>query len=170
MQPRYFQFKSIDGLQIACARWESVGPVKGVAQIAHGLGEHIGRYTGLIEVLIQAGLAVYGNDHRGHGRTAASPDKFGDFGPGGFNLLLRDMARLAEIAKEEHPDLPFILVGHSMGPFAAQQYTLDASAEIDGLALSGSGALEALVRLAQSSSKTPAEIVNAAFEPARTHY
>jgi alpha-beta hydrolase superfamily lysophospholipase len=168
MQPRHFHFKSVDGLQIACARWESVGPVIGVVQIAHGLGEHIGRYNGLIEVLTRAGLVVYGNDHRGHGRTAAFPDKFGDFGPGGFNFLVRDMARLTEIAKEEDPGVPLILLGHSMGSFAAQQYILDGSPEIDGLALSGSGALDALVRLAQSSSKTPAEIVNASFEPART--
>lgn len=167
-QPERFEFTSVDGLQIACERWDSRARVKGVVQIAHGLGEHMGRYRGLIEALVQAGLAVYGNDHRGHGRTAASPDKFGDFGPGGFNLLVRDMARLIEIAKAEHPGVPFILLGHSMGSFAAQQYVLDGSAAIDGLALSGSGALDALVRLVQSSTKTPAEIVNAAFEPART--
>ena len=168
MQPERFEFRSVDGLQIACERWDSVVAVKGVVQIAHGLGEHMGRYRELIEVLVQAGLAVYGNDHRGHGKTAGSPDKFGDFGRGGFNLLVRDMARLTEIAKEEHPGAPFILLGHSMGSFAAQQYVLDGSAAIDGLALSGSGALDALVRLVQSSTKTPAEIVNAAFEPART--
>ena len=51
-----------DGLRVACARWESRGPVRGVVQIAHGMGEHIGRYVGTIEVLVSAGLTVYGND------------------------------------------------------------------------------------------------------------
>jgi alpha-beta hydrolase superfamily lysophospholipase len=167
-----FQFTSTDGLRLACARWDSHGPVRGIVQIAHGLGEHIGRYVGLIECLVEAGLVVYGNDHRGHGRTALStalsPKDFGDFGAGGFELLVEDMARLTAIAQDEYPDAPFILLGHSMGSFAAQESVLDLSESIDGLALSGSGALDGLVRLAQSSKLTPAEIVNAAFEPART--
>ena len=117
---------------------------------------------------MQAGLVVYGNDHRGHGRTAPSPKYFGDFGPCGFNLLVEDMATLSLIAKDENPGLPFILLGHSMGSFAAQQLMLEHSESLDGLALSGSGALDELVRLAQSGKRTPAEIVNAAFEPART--
>ena len=167
-QPHPFQFTSTDGLSIVCARWDSRGPVRGIVQIAHGLGEHIGRYVDLAEYLVQAGLVVYGNDHRGHGRTALPAKSFGDFGPGGFNLLVEDMARLTVIAKTEHPEVPFILLGHSMGSFAAQQCKLDHSEFIDGLALSGSGALDGLVRLAQSDKHTPAEIVNAAFEPART--
>ena len=60
-----FQFTSKDGLRIAWARWDPSGPSRGIVQIAHGLGEHIGRYLGLIEVLREAGLVVYGNDHRG---------------------------------------------------------------------------------------------------------
>jgi alpha-beta hydrolase superfamily lysophospholipase len=122
----------------------------------------------LIEYLVQVGLVVYGNDHRGHGRTAPSPKHFGDFGPCGFNLLVEDMATLSLIAKDENPGLPFILLGHSMGSFAAQQFVLEQSESLDGLALSGSGALDGLVRLAQSGKRTPAEIVNASFEPART--
>ena len=42
-----FQFASIDGSNIACPRWDSQGPVHGVIQIAHGMGEHIGRYEGV---------------------------------------------------------------------------------------------------------------------------
>jgi alpha-beta hydrolase superfamily lysophospholipase len=52
------------------------------------MGEHIGRYVGTIEALVPAGVTVYGNDHRGHGRTAPSAADFGDFGPGGFDLLV----------------------------------------------------------------------------------
>jgi alpha-beta hydrolase superfamily lysophospholipase len=122
-----FRFKSADGLQVACARWEAWGAARGVVQIAHGMGEHIGRYIGFIEALAAAGFIVYGNDHRGHGRTAPSRADFGDFGPGGFDLLVKDMVRLSRIAKDECPNLPFILLGHSMGSFASQQYVLDHS-------------------------------------------
>ena len=165
-----FQFTSTDGLSIACSRWDSRGPCRGIVQIGHGLGEHIGRYVGLIEVLVGAGLVVYGNDHRGHGRTALSSKHFGDFGDGGFKLLVEDMLRLSAIAKEENPEKPFILLAHSMGSFAAQEYVLDHSYSIDGLALSGSGALDGLVRLAKSAPPGEDNILNAPFAPARTPF
>src|SRR5262245_6883132 len=164
-----FRFSSSDGLSIACARWDSRGPVRGVVQIAHGMGEHIGRYVGLIEILTSGGLTVYGNDHRGHGQTAPSASHFGDFGSGGFDLLVEDMVQLSRIAREEIPNQPLILVGHSMGSFAAQQYVIDHSREIDGLILSGSGALDGLARLA-TSAPAGKNILNAPFEPARTPF
>jgi alpha-beta hydrolase superfamily lysophospholipase len=133
------------------------------------MGEHIGRYADTIAALIAAGLTVYGNDHRGHGRTATSTAGFGDFGEGGFDLLVEDIVQLSRIAKTENPDLPFILLGHSMGSFAAQQYVLNDSSEIDGLVLSGSGALDGLARLA-SSAPAGENILNARFEPARTPF
>jgi alpha-beta hydrolase superfamily lysophospholipase len=118
-----FRFTSKGGLQVVCGLWQRRGPTRGTIQIAHGLGEHNGRYSELIAVLQEAGLSVYANDHRGHGRTAASPEHFGDFGKGGFDLLVADMLELTRIAQEENPGKPFILLGHSMGRFAAQQYS-----------------------------------------------
>ena len=160
---------STNGLQIACARWSNREPPRGLLQIAHGMGEHIGRYKTLIEELAHAGLVVYGNDHRGHGRTARSPAELGDFGPGGFSLMVKDMVRLSLKAKEENPNQPFILLGHSMGSFAAQQYVLEHSDLLDGLVLSGSGALDGLARLARSAE--PGEnFLNASFMPARTPF
>lgn len=162
-----FRFTSADGLRVACARWDSLGPARGVVQIAHGMGEHIGRYASTIETLVSAGWTVYGHDHRGHGRTAPSAAQLGDFGEGGFDLLVGDMFRFSRIAREENPGKPFILMGHSMGSFASQQYVLDHSREVDGMILSGSGALDGLARMA---SEAPAgkDILNAHFEPART--
>ncbi len=165
-----FRFTSEDGLQIACNRWQSRGPARGIIQIAHGLGEHIGRYAELITVMQEAGLVVYGNDHRGHGRSAASPEQFGDLGEGGFDLLVKDMVELTLIAKEENPEKPFLLFGHSMGSFAAQQYVLDHSYSIDGLALSGSGILDGVAKLASSAGTQNGNFLNARFEPARTPF
>ena len=164
-----FHFTSTDGLKIACTCWHNRRPPRGILQIAHGVGEHIGRYGRLIEEWVHAGLVVCGNDHRGHGHTAPSQNRLGDFGPGGFDLLVEDMVRLSAIAKEENPRQPRILLGHGMGSFAAQQYVLDHSEQIDGLVLSGSGALEELARHFRSAQ--PGEnILNAAFEPGRTRF
>jgi alpha-beta hydrolase superfamily lysophospholipase len=167
---REFRFTSKDGLQIACSRWQSRGPARGVIQIAHGLGEHSGRYSELIAVLQEAGIVVYANDHRGHGGTVTSPEHFGDFGEGGFDLLVQDMVELTLIAKEENPDKPLILFGHSMGSFAAQQYILDHSDSIDGLVLSGSGILDGLLKLASSAGSQKYNFLNDRFEPARTPF
>jgi alpha-beta hydrolase superfamily lysophospholipase len=164
-----FGFTSADGLRIACARWDARGleGVRGVVQIAHGMGEHIGRYGETIDALVSSGFTVYGNDHRGHGRTARSAAHLGDLGEGGFDLLVEDMHRLRRIAREEHPGQAFFLFGHGMGSFAAQQYVLDHSRGIDGLILSGSGALDGLARMARSAPRGT-NFLNAAFEPART--
>lgn len=67
------------------------------------MGEHISRYVRLVEVLLESGFVVYGNDHRGHGRGAPSSQDFGDFGAGGFTLLAVDIYRLTLIAEEENP-------------------------------------------------------------------
>ena len=170
--PERFHFTSTDGLSIACAKWSGQHEPRGVIQISHGLGEHIGRYAELAKVLVDDEFVVYGNDHRGHGLTAKPSDSFGDFGPGGFDQLVEDMISLRVIAKNEHPRKPYILLGHSMGSFAAQQFVLDHSHSIDGLALSGSGTLDGLVRVAQSIApgEDPMKLMNAAFEPARTPF
>ena len=162
-----FWLTGSDGLCIACARWESRSPARGVIQIAHGMGEHIGRYADTIDALVAAGLTVYANDHRGHGLSVHS--QLGEFGKHGFELLVQDMVRLSEIAREENPDLPLLLLGHSMGSFAAQRYVIDHSHEIDGLILSGSGALDGLAR-APLLAFVGRNLLNAAFEPARTPF
>jgi len=133
------------------------------------MGEHIGRYAGLTEVLTGSGFVVYGNDHRGHGRSVLSSKDLGNFGDGGFTLLVEDMFRLTRIAKDENPDKQLILLGHSMGSFAAQLFVLDHSGAIDGLALSGSGALDGLAQLAKSAPAGE-NILNRRFQPARTPF
>jgi alpha-beta hydrolase superfamily lysophospholipase len=170
--PERFQFTSVDGLSLAGAKWSGHHEPRGVIQIAHGLGEHIGRYAQLAEFLVKDEFVVYGNDHRGHGLTAKLSGSFGDFGPGGFDQLVEDMVSLRVIAKNEHRGKPYILLGHGLGSFAAQQFVLDHSHSVDGLALSGSGTLDGLARVIQSVApgEDPMRLRNAAFEPARTPF
>src|SRR5437763_13625157 len=132
----------------------------------------MGRYEQLAEIFLEAEFAVYGNDHRGHGLTAKPSGSFGEFGPGGFDQLIEDMVSLRVIAKNEHRGKPYILLGHSLGSFAAQQFVLDHGHSIDALALSGSGTLDGLGRLAQSvpEGEDPMKLMNAPFEPARTPF
>lgn len=90
-----------DGLRIACGRWQCIGPARGVIQIAHRMGEHSGRYSELIAALQGASLVVYANDHRGHGRTVASPERLEILARKDSMCSWDDMFELSRIAKKE---------------------------------------------------------------------
>lgn len=167
---REFEFAGSDGVAIAAYRWGAAEPIAGVVQLSHGMGEHALRYRSVIGPLLEAGYVIYANDHRGHGRTARTDADLGDFGPGGFDALVDDMAVLSRLIRRETPQLPLILIGHSMGSFAAQQYILDHGDLIDGVALSGSGALDKLVSVMRAAGEQAFARFNAPFEPARTPF
>ncbi len=169
-----FSFISPEGpgnqpIEVAGYRWSSVGsrPV-GIVQISHGMGEHSLRYADLAGFLNQAGFHVYANDHRGHGRTAKSRETLGDFGVGGWDALVEDMARLTRIARQREGGLPVVLLGHSMGSFATQAYLLDHSDLIGAAVLSGSAAVDMLQM--DSSGDADLTAINREFEPARTPF
>jgi alpha-beta hydrolase superfamily lysophospholipase len=163
-----FTLKAGDGAAIAAYRSLPAGRARGIVQIAHGLAEHFTRYGRLTRALTAAGWAVYGNDHRGHGASAAVHG-LGHFGPGGFQAVVDDMAALSAVAKREVPGVPLVLLGHSMGSFAAQLYILDHGEALAGLVLSGTTALDLMI---PSLAGRPAGLgaLNAGFEPARTPF
>ncbi|MFT5680223.1 MAG: alpha-beta hydrolase superfamily lysophospholipase [Myxococcota bacterium] len=111
--------------------------MRGIVHIAHGMGEHGGRYARLAEVLTGSGLAVYANDHRGHGRTASEAD-LGFFAEqDGWQVVLDDLRSHIDRERAEHPGVPLILMGHSMGSFMAQQSMVDHAEVLDAVILSG---------------------------------
>lgn len=161
---------STDGLRIVYYRWPAREKTRAVVQIAHGLGEHALRYSHVAAFLNDAGFHVYANDHRGHGRTAESPDWYGDFGEYGWNAVVADAVEFTRTIKRRELGFPVILLGHSMGSFVAQQYILDNSAEIGGCVLSGSAAPDLIVHLVEEVGAGGLEALNTAFEPARTPF
>lgn len=163
-----FSFTSSDGLEIACYRWPASARPVGILQVAHGMGCHALRYANLAGFLGRAGFHVYANDHRGHGHTAKTRPALGDFGPGGWNALVDDVVELTRLARVREDGLPVILLGHSMGSFAAQQYLLDHSGLIAGAVLSGSAAVDKL-QIDPTREADPSAF-NRPFEPARTPY
>jgi alpha-beta hydrolase superfamily lysophospholipase len=126
-----------DGSRLYLYRWLPQGGVRTSVQIAHGMGEHAGRYDATARALTAAGYAVYAKDHRGHGR-AADPAQLGDMGADGWNGTIRDAAAVSQYVRAEHPDVPHVLIGHSMGAMLAQQFVYRHGALLDALVLSGS--------------------------------
>jgi alpha-beta hydrolase superfamily lysophospholipase len=131
-----FRYDGDDGTGLAGFRWQADGEPKAVLQLAHGAGEHAGRYLGPMAPIVEAGFVIYAADHRGHGMTSGMSN-LGDFGPGGAQAVVTDMAALSRRARAENPGLPLILMGHSMGAMLSQAYVLDHSGLIDALVLSG---------------------------------
>lgn len=142
-----FTFTSRDKTEIKVYKWVPTNQKpKGVVQIAHGMAETAARYERFAEVLTKRGLIVYANDHRGHGKTAASIEELGYLGDeGAFELLVEDMAKLSDIIEKENSTLPIYLFSHSMGSFAAQRYIMDYKGNIEGLILSGSNGEQGLI-------------------------
>lgn len=135
-----FTFPSVSGLaDIHCASYlPKNGEVKAVLQIAHGMAEHLERYEKFAGVLCENGVALYINDHLGHGKSVKNDDELGYFGEkDGWKSFVNDSHELTKIAKSENPNKPYILFGHSMGSFVARAYSLWYSADIDGAVYCG---------------------------------
>lgn len=119
---------------------------RGVVQLLHGVGEHAGRYGALIAALTASGFTVYADDHRGHGRTGMKQHgedatKLGRLGIGGHRAAVAAVAHFTRLIREEHPDLPLLLLGHSWGSFLSQKlFNLQPEA-YDAVILSGSSLL-----------------------------
>lgn len=136
------EFTDADGIAIVYDVHPAVGDARGVVQLLHGVGEHAGRYGALIAALTGAGFIVYADDHRGHGRTGirqhGGPAKLGRLGKGGLRAAQAAIWQLTGIIKDEHPDLPLVLLGHSWGSFLAQMLVNDHPEAWDAVILSGS--------------------------------
>ena len=136
------EFTDAHGIAIVYDVHPAVGDARGVVQLLHGVGEHAGRYGTLITALTEAGFWVYADDHRGHGRTGirqhGGPAKLGRLGKGGLTAAKEAVWQLTGIIKDEHPDLPLVLLGHSWGSFLAQMLVNDHPEAWDAVILSGS--------------------------------
>ncbi|MDN4598217.1 alpha/beta hydrolase [Leifsonia virtsii] len=113
-----------------------------VVQLAHGVGEHAGRYRPLAEHLAANGYAVYADDHLGHGRTGleqwnGDATKLGRLGPGGLRAAVRDVHAFTALIRDENPDLPLVYVGHSWGSLIGQMLLNHHSEDYDAAVLSG---------------------------------
>jgi alpha-beta hydrolase superfamily lysophospholipase len=103
-----------------------------IVLLAHGYGEHAGRYTHVAERLVDAGAVVYAPDHLGHGKSEGERVLVVD-----ADDYVADLHAVAELARSEHPNLPVALIGHSMGGLIATRYAQTYPDELSALVLSG---------------------------------
>jgi alpha-beta hydrolase superfamily lysophospholipase len=170
--PDRFSYRSADGRQLAGYRWASDDGQRGagVVVLVHGMGEHLRRYGHVADALTARDYLVYGHDHRGHGASLAADDEPGQLGPNGWSALVDDLNLVIAQVKSDHPGLPVVMVAHSMGSFATQQFLLDHGADVDAVALTGTAALDLLEPALDLSSDLDLSAFNTPFQPARTDF
>ena len=137
------EFIDAHGVAIVYDVHAAKGKPRAVVQLLHGVGEHAGRYAVTIQALTAAGYIVYADDHRGHGRTGmrqwnGDVSKLGRPGPGGLRGVVDAVWQLTELIRDENPELPLILLGHSGGSMMAQMLVNSHPPAYDALVLTGS--------------------------------
>ncbi|MDD5647846.1 MAG: lysophospholipase, partial [Dehalococcoidia bacterium] len=156
MQQKEGHFKGTDNFNLYWRCWLPDGEAKAVILVAHGLGEHISRYTNLVNKVVPLGYAVYGLDHRGHGKSEGQRvyiDRFQSY--------LKDLNTLYQMAHKDYPDKKIFLYGHSMGGLIATVYALQYQNDLVGLVISAPA-------LKPGESISPAIIAMAGFLSAVT--
>lgn len=93
------------------------GEIKGLFHIVHGMCDYIGRYDRLMKQIAEAGYLVFGFDNLGHGRTAEKGEHGFIAHKDGWQILAADVNHFGNEMKREYPNLPYYLMGHSMGSF-----------------------------------------------------
>jgi alpha-beta hydrolase superfamily lysophospholipase len=126
------RFDTADGIELY-VEWKRPEDSVGAIVIVHGVGEHYGRYREFRDGLAAAGLACYGFDQRGHGRSAGNRGdvrRFADY--------VDDLALIVARVRDAESTLPLFLFGHSMGALVVLQYVIRTQDRLNGLVLTGS--------------------------------
>lgn len=142
IERRSFYYKSQNGEdKIHAVQWLDGGKKpRAVLQISHGIAEYIMRYDQFARFIAEKGIIVVGNDHAGHGKSVLFSGNKGFFAEkDGWNVAVRDMKSLRDMTAKDYPNIPYIVMGHSMGSFLTRTYIIDYPDDIDACIISGTG-------------------------------
>jgi alpha-beta hydrolase superfamily lysophospholipase len=135
MKTQSGNFKAQDGKSIYWKGWTPDNTPNAVVHVIHGYAEHIDRYGNVVGELLPAGYAVFGTDHRGHGKSEGKRGHVMS-----FQEFIDDEKQFQrEIIRAKFPNLPCFVLGHSMGSLIAMNFVEQSAEGIRGLVLSGTG-------------------------------
>lgn len=134
-------FLSRDGhTWIHALQWIPEGEVKAVLQIVHGMVEHIERYDDFAAYLANQGIYVTGHSHLGHGKSVTDEQKMGYFADSNGNqCLIEDIHQLKKDTQKQYTNIPYFILGHSMGSFLLRQYLGNHTEGLSGAIIMGTG-------------------------------
>lgn len=118
-----------------------------VLAVAHGIGEHAGRYEEMMTQLGEIGIAVYAMDFIGHGRSVSDKKAPMYFGEDGWDYLVDDLISFNKLVRGMHPNTPCFMLGFSMGSFVLRTALAERPDEIEanGAIFAGTGRIAAPV-------------------------
>ncbi|XP_054243231.1 monoglyceride lipase isoform X3 [Indicator indicator] len=119
-----------DGQHLFCRYWKPAAAPRALVFIAHGAGEHCGRYDDLAQRLTELNLFVFAHDHVGHGQSEGDRMVVSD-----FHVFIRDSLQHIDLMKKEHPELPVFILGHSMGGAISILTASERPSEFSGMVL-----------------------------------
>ncbi|MGI6740248.1 MAG: lysophospholipase [Brevefilum sp.] len=125
------KFKSVRDKDIYYQTWNPEDEIKAGIIIVHGLGEHSGRYSNVVNHMLPRGYALYGFDHIGHGKSGGQRELVESFAD-----YTDTLTTFAGMVKAWLPDKPIFLLGHSMGGLITSYYLLDHSDAFRGAVIS----------------------------------
>jgi alpha-beta hydrolase superfamily lysophospholipase len=128
-------FSAHDGTSLYWKAWLPEGTPRAVIHLIHGYAEHIERYGNVVNELVPAGYAIFGNDHRGHGRSQGRRGHVKSF----QDFIDDEREFYAQVIRKHLPDAPCLVLGHSMGSLIAMNYVEQSAEGLKGLVLSGTG-------------------------------
>lgn len=116
------------------------GEIKGVFHLVHGMTEHIDRYDGFFDEFAKRGYVCCGYDNLGHGKTANNAEELGFIAhKKGYDYLMRDVKVFSDKIRKNYPNVPYILMGHSMGSFIVRGTAVNYVLDPDKLIICGTG-------------------------------
>jgi alpha-beta hydrolase superfamily lysophospholipase len=133
-KPKVETFDGAGGVDIHLKWWapRRVRSTKGMVVIAHGGGEHSGRYQHVADRFTSSGYGVFAVDHRGHGESGGKPGLIDR-----MSNATADLGTVVAKAREKAGDeKPVFLLAHSLGGAIGLEYALDNPGALDGLVLS----------------------------------
>lgn len=120
--------------------WQPEGEVKGVVQIIHGMAEYAARYAPFAEFLASNGYLVCADDHLGHGQSVKSEEDLGWFNEEKrTDIIVSDIHQLTVTVKKQVGEVPYFVLGHSMGSFFCRKFISQYGGEVNGAVIMGSG-------------------------------
>jgi alpha-beta hydrolase superfamily lysophospholipase len=120
------------GGRLTARTWQPQDAPSHVVLLAHGYGEHVGRYEHVAAALVANGAVVYAVDHVGHGKSEGERVLIQD-----FERIVDDLHEVDRRARAEHSGLPVVLIGHSMGGLIAARYAQRYGDSLTAVVLSG---------------------------------
>ena len=134
-----YELSSPSGASLSVRSAKPKRKPKAIIHILHGMAEHSERYGRFADALTKAGYGVFAHDHRGHGHTTAPNASLGSFGDKGWDGVITDVHAVSTHIGEQHPGVPIIVFGHSMGAIICFNYILRHPGAISGGAIWNSG-------------------------------